>query len=157
MPSKQSKTPLEVVCESLQGYADRGVFRGFSESKPGQFKFVWLLQHPMELQLDATNQELRFKQLLPGVTARSPLYAELKQFIAARHDRTLPEHRRVDRRRADVTCSNRSGFVSLTLTVKKNQYEYGVNRLVNLVHELFLHLREHHPEYLVENFNVPQE
>ncbi len=152
-----AKDALPIVRQSLQSYADRGVFRGFSESKPGQFKFVWLLQHPMELQLDAAKHELRFKQLLPGLPARSALYAELKQFIEQRHDRALPEHRRVDRRRAEVTCSNRGGLVSLTLTVKKNQYEYGVNRIVNLVHELFLHLREHHPEYLVENFNVPQE
>ena len=152
-----AKDSLQTVRESLQGYADHGVFRGFSESKPGQFKFVWLLQHPMELQLDAAKQELRFKLLLPGLPARSAWYAELKQFTEQRHERALPEHRRVDRRRAEVACSNRSGFVSLTLTVKKNQYEYGVNRLVNLVHELFLHLREHHPEYLVENFNVPQE
>ncbi len=152
-----AKDALPIVRHSLQGYADCGVFRGFSESKLGQFKFVWLLQHQMDLHLDTAKQELRFKQLLPGLPARSALYAELKQFIAERHDRALPEHRRVDRRRAEATCSNRSGFVSLTLTVKKNQYEYGVNRLVNLVHELFLHLREHHPEYLVENFNVPQE
>lgn len=157
MAAKLKLSPLEIVRASLQSYADRGVFRGFSESKPGQFKFVWLIQHQMELQLDAAKQELRFKQLLPGLPARSALYVELKQFIEARHDRALPEHRRVDRRRAEVTCANRSGFVSLTLTVKKNQYEYGVNRLVNLVHELFLHLREHRPEYLVENFNVPQE
>ena len=133
MPSNQ----LEIIRKSLQGYADRGVFRGFSESKPGQFKFVWLLQHQMNLHLDAAKQELRFKQLLPGLPARSALYAELKQFIAERHDRALPEHRRVDHRRAEVACSNRSGLVSLTLTVKKNQYEYGVNRIVNLVHELF--------------------
>ena len=28
---------------------------------------------------------------------------------------------------------------------------------VNLAHELFVHLRATHPEYLVENFDVPQE
>ncbi|NOT59176.1 MAG: hypothetical protein HOP19_03015 [Acidobacteria bacterium] len=157
MAAIPKKPSLEVVRIALQGYADRGVFRGFSESKPGQFKFVWLLQHPMELQLDAAKQELRFKKLLPCVAARSALYSELKQVIEQRHDRALPEHRRVDRRRVAVACSNRSGFVSLTLTVKKNQFEYGVNRLVDLVHELFLHLCEYHPEYLMGNFNVPQE
>jgi hypothetical protein len=152
-----AKDSLQIIRTALQAYADRGVFRGFSESKPGHFKFVWLLQHPMELQLDVAKHELRFKQLLPGIPARSPFYAELKRFIAARHDRALPEHRRVDRRRAEVTCANRGGLVSLTLTVKRNEYGYGVNRLVNLAHELFLHLREYHVEYLVENFNVPQE
>jgi hypothetical protein len=157
IPQKQMNKPLHVVRESLQSYADRGVFRGFSESKPGQFKFVWLLRHQMELSVDMTKQILRFKQVLPGVPAKSALYAELKSFIEQRHDRALPEHRRIERKRAEVSCANRAGFVSISLKVKNNQYAYGVNRIVNLVHELFLHLREMHPEYLVENFDVPQE
>src|SRR5262249_18321596 len=112
-----AKGSLNVVREALQAYADRGVFRGFSESKPGHFKFAWLLRHQMELSVDTTKQVLRFKQLLPGVPARSALYAELKTFIEQRHDRALPEHRRIDRKRAEVTCSNRSGFVSISLQV----------------------------------------
>jgi hypothetical protein len=152
-----SSKSLNIVREALQAYADRGVFRGFSEIKNGRFKFVWLLHRQMELTVDTAKHALRFKGLLPGVSARSPLYAELKGFIQQRHDRALPDHRRVDRKRADVTCSNRAGVVSITLTVKKNQYAYGVNKLVNLVHELFVYLREAHPDYLVENFDVPQE
>lgn len=148
---------MKIVRDSLQAYADRGVFRGFSESKAGQFEFTWLLQRQMNLVLDPVKGVLRFKQLLPGVPAKSPLYAELKSFVDYRHDRELPEHRRIDRKRAEVSCSNRGGVVSISLKVKKNQYAYGVNRLVNLVHELFVHLRELHPEYLVENFDVPQE
>ncbi len=154
---RQMNKPLSVVRESLQVYADRGVFRGFSEGRSGQFTFVWLINHQMEVLVDTAKHELRFRNLLHGVPARSPLYAELKVFLEQRHDRELPEHRRVDRRRAEVSCSNRAGAVSLSLKVKNNQYAYGVNRIVNLVHELFLHLRESHPEYLVENFDVPQE
>ena len=157
MAIAQMNKPLSVVRESLQAYADRGVFRGFSESKTGQFKFVWLIQHQMELSVDTAKHVLRFKQLLPGIPARSALYAELKSFIEQRHDRALPEHRRIERKRAEVSCANRGGFVSISLKVKNKQYAYGVNRLVNLVHELFLFLRESHPEYLVENFDVPQE
>ena len=148
---------LNIVREALQAYADRGVFRGFSEIKPGNFKFVWLLHRQMELAVDPAKRALRFKQLLPGVSAKSPLYADLKSFIEQRHDRALPDHRRVDRKRAEVTCLNRSGAVSITLMVKNNQYAYGVNKIVNLVHELFVYLREAHPDYLVENFDVPQE
>lgn len=151
------KSHLNVIREKLQAYADRGVFRGFSEGRSGQFTFVWLINHQMELQADTGKQLLHFRQLLPGIPAKSSLYDDLKRFIEQRHDRQLPEHRRVDRRRAEVSCSNRAGVVSLTLKVKNNQYAYGVNRIVNLVHELFLHLRESHPEYLVENFDVPQE
>lgn len=148
---------LNVVRQGLQAYADRGVFRGFSELKPGRFQFVWMIRHQMELVVDTAKHELRFKQLLPGVPAKSELYADLKCFVAERHDPKLPEHRRVDRRRAEVGCSNRGGVVSISLKVKNNQYAYGVNRIVNLVHELFVHLRDAYPEYLVENFDVPQE
>lgn len=154
--SNQSKL-LDAVRENLQAYADRGIFRGFTEAKPGHFKFVWLIQHQMELIVDTAKGELRFKQLLPGVPAKSPLYAELKSFVQYRHDRDLPEHRRIDPKRAELACTNRGGLVSISLKVKNKEYEYGVNRIVNLVHELFLHLRESQPEYLVENFDVPQE
>ncbi|MEO6724959.1 MAG: hypothetical protein ABIU20_08000 [Blastocatellia bacterium] len=152
-----AKGTLKVIRESLQSYADRGVFRGFSEIQNGQFKFVWLLHRQMELTVDTAKHVLRFKQLLPGVPVRSPLYADLKSFLQQRHDGVLPEHRRVDRKRAEVSCSNRGGVVSISLTVKNNQYAYGVNKIVNLVHELFVHLRDAHPDYLVENFDVPQE
>jgi len=155
--AKEAGQPLKIVRGSLQAYADRGIFRGFSEIKSGHFKFVWLLHRQMELTVDATKHELRFKQLLPAVPARSPLYAELKNFLEQRHDRTLPDHRRVDRKRAEATCSNRAGMVSISLKVKNNQYAYGVNKIVNLVHELFVFLRDAHPDYLVENFDVPQE
>ncbi len=148
---------MQIVRESLQAYADRGVFRGFSEIRTGRFHFVWLIRHPIELRVDTAKHVLLFRRLLPGVPAGSTMYAELKRFIAERHDRALPDHRRIDRRRAEVTCTNRGGFVSISLQVKNNQYAYGVNRIVNLVHELFVHLRDAHPEYLVENFDVPQE
>lgn len=148
---------LKVVRENLQAYADRGVFRGFNEVKSGQFRFVWLVRHQMELSVDTAKHVLRFKQLLPAVPASSPLYAELKSFVRDRHASHLPPHRRIDPRRAEVACFNRGGGVSLSLKVKNRQYAYGVNRIVNLVHELFLHLRDAHPEYLMENFDVPQE
>jgi hypothetical protein len=152
-----AKGSLNVVRESLQAYADRGVFRGFSESRSGHFHFVWVLNHQMELIVDTAKGVLRFRQILPGVAANSAFYAELKDYLQERHNRELPEHRRVDRRRAEVSCATRNGWVTISLKVKNNQYAYGVNKIVNLIHELFVHLRDKHPDYLVENFDVPQE
>jgi len=37
--------PQSLVRESLQAYAGRGVFRGFSEVKNGKLRFVWLICH----------------------------------------------------------------------------------------------------------------
>jgi hypothetical protein len=152
-----TKQSLQIVRESLQAYADRGLFRGFNESRSGQFEFVWLLQHAMTLRVNTARRQLQFAQLLPGVPAKSSLYAELKQFIEARHDESLPDHRQINRQHAELNVSNRGGAVTLTLNVKNDQYAYAVNKLVNLVHELFVYLRDAQPEYLMENFNVPQE
>ncbi|HJQ22269.1 MAG TPA: hypothetical protein VKA60_00045 [Blastocatellia bacterium] len=152
-----AKGSLNVVREKLREYADRGVFRGFSEIREGHFRFVWLIDQQMELTVDTTKHVLRFRHLLHDVPPGSAMYADLKRFIEQRHDGDLPSHRRVDRRRAEVSCANRGGLVSVSLKVKKNQYAYGVNRIVNLVHELFLHLRQAYPDYLAEYFNVAQE
>ena len=110
-----------------------------------------------QFSVDTARRELRFKRLLPNVPAKSALYAELKSFIKQRHDGELPEHRRIDHKLAEASCANRGGFVSVSVKVKNNQYAYGVNRTLDLAHELFLHLRERRPEYLMENFDVPQE
>lgn len=154
-----ARDSLGIVREQLQAYAERGVFQGFCEHTTRRglpaFKFVWLAGRPMELTVDTSRHVLRFHQVLPGVPAGSPMYENLKGFIADRHGRNLPEHRRIDRRRAAASCSSRAGLVSISLEVKRNQYAYGANRIVNLVHELFVHLRDAHPEYLVENFDVP--
>ena len=152
-----ARNSLKTVRETLQAYADRGIFRGFSEVSGGRFRFIWIMQHEMELKVDTTGPALRFKNLLPGVPAKSRMYSELRKYIEQRHDPALPEHRRIDRKAAEASCHNRSGCVSISLQVKKNQYAYGVNRIVNLVHELFVHLREAYPDYLLENFDVPED
>jgi hypothetical protein len=152
---------LRIVREQLQAYADRGVFRGFSEvkssGKAAAFKFIWLVGHEMELDVDVRKHVLRFKHLLPAMPAHSPLYAELKDFLRMRHDEQLPDHRRIDSRRAEARPLNRRGLVSISLRVKKNHYAYGVNRIVNLIHELFVHMRDAWPDYLVEHFDVAEE
>lgn len=152
---------LRVVRLALEAYAERGVFRGLCErtTRRGMsvFHFEWLAGRPMALSVDTTKHVLRFRQLLPGVPARSALYEDLKSFIAKRHDNALPEHRRVDRRRAAASCTSRTGSVSISLAVKPDQYAYGVNRIVNLVHELFVRLRDGWPEYLAENFDVRED
>jgi hypothetical protein len=156
-----TETPLKTVTETLQTYADRGVFRGFSEVRTGQrkraFQFVWLTNRPMDFCIDTQREVLRFEHLLPNVPAKSTMYAGLKSFVQQRHDCELPQHRRIDRKRAEAVCRNRGGDVSISLKIKNRQYAYGVTKIVNLVHELFVHLRDAHPDYLSENFDVPQE
>ena len=155
--AEMSKAFLSAVRQNLQAYADRGVFRGFNEVRSSRFRFVWLTPKPVELSVDSRNNVLRFNRLLPGIPAGSKMYDGVKSFIKDRHCAALPRHRRIDPKRAGASCSNWRGDVSISLKIRKHDYSYGVNKLVNLVHELFVHLRDAHPEYLAENFDVRQE
>jgi hypothetical protein len=152
---------LDVVRRGLQTYADRGIFRGFDEVKTRNgrhaFRFVWLGSRPVEFDVDSENGVLRFNKLLPNVPADSALYSDLSRFLKGRSDPLIPKHRRVEARRATVSCTNRAGNVSIVLSVKDNQYEYGLKKLVNLVHEVFVELNDAHGDYLCENFDAPQE
>ena len=152
---------LAVVRQQLQSYADRRVFSGFSEGRPvagrRRFRFSWLGTEPLVLDYTPANGTFVFRALLPDVPARSALFADLEAFVAGRASTRLPGHRRVDRRRARVRCIAARGAVSIELVATRNFHDYGVNRVVNLVHEIFLYLQEHRPEYLWANFAVPEE
>ena len=84
------------------------------------------------------------------------MYQELKEFIKARQALELPDHRRIDSRKAQVAASNRGGNVALSLRVTGGDDEYGARKLIHLVHEIFLTflLDRRYYEYLVENFNL---
>jgi hypothetical protein len=84
------------------------------------------------------------------------MYRELKGFIKARHAAELPDHRRIDSRKAHVVAYNRGGNVTLSLRVINGDDEYGARKLIHLVHEIFLTflLDGRYYEYLVENFDL---
>ena len=121
------------------------------------FRFVWLGSRPIEFSLDQDKRLLIFNKLLPNIPSKSILYSDLRSFVKSRNDDALPNHRRVDPRYAEVYCANRFGDVSIALRVKRNQYAYGLNKLVNLAHEIFVQLNDKYSEYMTENFDAPQE
>ena len=152
---------LVVVRERLRAYADRGVFRGFSEQSrvAGRhlFRFSWLGTRPLFLHYTPTTGAFVFRNLLPNITSRSPLSRDLRAFVSGRASPRLPAHRRVDRRRARIRCVASRGSASIELVATRNHHEYGVHRVVNIAHEIFLYLQRYQPEYMWENFDAPQE
>jgi hypothetical protein len=53
-----------------------------------------------------------------------------------------------------IRYSNLRGQVSITFLVKKNEYDYGVRRALNLVNEIFVgFLNVHFPEYTAQHFH----
>ena len=45
----------------------------------------------------------------------------------------------------------------IRVVAKRGYHAYGIDRAVNLVHEIYLHLHTYFPEYLWENYDVPQD
>ena len=151
--------PGDAVAAILQGYADRAVFRGFARGPVragvAAFKMLWHRDRSFELLVDTRKRTLRFPVVLPQVPARSAMYAEFKEFVASKQDNSLPEHRRIDPRKARVSCANRAGNVSLTMTLRDRDFEYATRRLIHLVHETYIaFLPDGHFEYMVEAFNL---
>ena len=158
--SKEMRSPMEVVGETLERYAQRGVFRGFSRGPVSDgkavFRMVWHRDKTFDFCFDYWKKTMRFPVVLPNVPANSPMQRELKEFIKACHSDELPEHRRIDTRKAQAHATNRSGNVSLTLRVMDGDYEYGARKLIHLVHEIFMTflLDGKYFDYVVETFDL---
>jgi hypothetical protein len=156
---KATRARIEAVTATLEGYARRGVFRGFSPAgdvRQGRaiFRLLWHRDRVFEFVFDTRRNTMRLPLVLPNVPAE--IYRELKEFIKARHAAELPDHRRIDSSKAQITASNRGGNVALSLRVINGDDEYGARKLIHLVHEIFLTfpLDGRYYEYLVENFDL---
>lgn len=153
---------LAVVHHQLQAYAQRGVFRSFSQTRAGgvqaEFRFYWLWNLPFHLRFDGKHKTISFKNLLPGVPARSELNDRLKSFIKDFSASDQPPHRRLDPKRVSIRYSNQRGNITITFVVAKNEYEYGVKKALNLINEMFVgFLNVHFPEYTVQHFRRPED
>lgn len=149
------------VANTLQGYADRGVFRGLSV-QPGRggrqnFSFTWLTRKPMLLTFQPESGAIVFKDLLPRVGGNRALVADLKAIVDDHAGSAVPAHRRLDARRLRAACSVRGGNLTLSLQVRGRDHEYAVQRGLNLVNQLFLLLQASYPEYLIEQFGFSAE
>ena len=146
---------------ALQGYADRGVFRGFRvESSSGgrsDYFFTWLTRTPMRLRYEPSRRELRFVDLLPRVSSYSGLTQDLRRLVLEHQTSAVPEHRRIDGRRVKLAATVRAGHFSVILRLRGAQEAYAVQRGVNLVNQLFLLLQANYPEYLIQCFGFSPE
>jgi hypothetical protein len=151
-------SPVETVAKVLEGYAARGVFRGFSRGKTvgnkTTFKLLWHQDQFFELILDPKLKTMRMPAVLPNVS--SPMVRDFKEFVESQFSKDLPEHRRIDRRKVRFSASNRGGNLSLTLKVAGNDFEYAARKFIHLVHEVYLVFLNdgRHYDYMLETFEL---
>ena len=157
--SRQPAASHDPVTQALQSYADRGVFRGFRATPAPRgrtgYQFLWLTRKPTTAVFDAHRRVLAFPSLFPDVDKDTA--GALTTIAAARTSRAVPDHKRVDARRARVTSALRKGDLSLSVEIRGSNHDYAVKKVLNLINEMFLTLHEVHPEYLVEHFGISTE
>jgi hypothetical protein len=151
----------DTITRTLQQYADRGVFRGFSVTprKRGgsEYRFTWLTQRPTTIEYDPAVRALTFRRLFPAVRSRPAIAGALHELVAHRASRDLPPHKRLDKRKAILASSVRNGDWTLKVTVRGRNDEYATRFTLNVVNELFLLLHESFPDYLIEHFGISGE
>ena len=150
----------EIVASILEGYAARGIFKGFGKTTTNagtpSFKLSWHRNQTFELFVDSSKRTLTIPTVLPQIPARSKMYRDFRAFLESQHAETRPEHRRIDPTKAIARCSNRRGSVGLTMTVTGGDYEYAARKLIHLVNEVYLSFLAEGPyfEYQVEVFDL---
>lgn len=148
---------------ALGSYAERGVFRSFSEiaapAPHARFRFLWFRDVAFIVDYNPRTRTMVFVDLLPAVPPKSDMDRDLRLFIRGRSDKALPEHRRVDPRKVTVVCKNRGGRVSVSMTFGARHVEYGVKKAINLVHEILMDFLndDRFTRYQVEHFNLNPE
>jgi len=147
------------VTTALQAYADRGVFRGFRAAPASrgrvEYEFLWLTRTPTRAVFDQSRSVLAFPSLFPGIDKTTA--AELTGLVTSRTRKDLPDHKRVDARRARLTATMRKGDFSLSVEIRGRNHDYAVKKALNLINEMFVELHERHPAYLVERFGISTE
>lgn len=149
------------VDATLQAYADRGVFRGFSASDAPRglrhYRFVWLTRRPMIVTLAPRRRLMTFVRLFPGVARAQGVTPALRQALAAASRRAAPAHRRLDPRRGTMTCRRDGEDLSLRLTIAPGTGVHAVKAALGIVNDLFQVLHECYPDYLAVHFGVSDE
>ena len=86
-----------------------------------------------------------------------PIYEAFKEsFVASRQSQETIEHRRIDPKKIRISCSLRNGDISLLFVSKDSDFEYATQKLINLVHEVFLVFLNDgmYYEYMIEAFDL---
>ena len=160
-PRVRAESGSAAVRQCLQSYADRGVFRGYTEHAESlgrlRFRFSWLARDPYDLRYEAKSGTFTFLNVLPNVPGRSQLARALRTFVAGRSSSALPPHRWIDPRRATASAFVERSALRLRVVAKRRHHGYAANRLVNLMHEVYVYLQSYYPEYLWENYGLSED
>ncbi|MBM3773192.1 MAG: hypothetical protein FJW27_18280 [Acidimicrobiia bacterium] len=151
----------DAVDATLQTYADRGVFRGFSATDASgglrHYRFIWLTRRPTKVTLAPQRRLLTFVRIFPDVARTPGVAPALKRALARVSDRPTPAHRRLDARRGTMATRSDGEDLSLRLTIASGTGVLAVKAALGVVNDLFQLLHECYPDYLATHFGISDE
>lgn len=117
----------------------------------------WHKDRFYDLLFDSAKGSLRFPVVLPKVPRE--MYEAFKIFVASRQSDEMLAHRRIDPNKVRISCSLKNGNISLLFIAKDKDYEYATQKLINLMHEIFMvFLRDGlYYEYVIATFDVDRD
>jgi hypothetical protein len=148
------------VSEILNGYAQRGMFRGFAALPRTEtqqtFNLLWHYNRQYPFVLNVVGKTVAFRGLLSGIPAGSTMAADLRNFLKPFSTAQVPAHRRVDANAGRLKTRIKDGALTLLIEVADTQYAYCTRKLVHLAHEIFMVFLWDGPyfEYRVENLGL---
>jgi len=104
---------------------------------------------------DSRANTLAFPALLPRLSKAAA--ADIAAVVRSIRRRDTPAHKRTDGRRARITGAIRRGAFAVSVSIRGTNHDYAVKAALNLINEIFVTLRERHPEYLIEHFGMSPE
>lgn len=115
----------------------------------------WFKDRFYDLVFDAAKHSLRLLVVLPKTPRR--MYEDFKRFVASRQSEEMLEHRRIDPKKVRISCSHKNGNISLLFIAKDRDYEYATQKLIHLMHEVFLDFLQDYYEYAIETFDLDRD
>jgi hypothetical protein len=115
----------------------------------------WHQDQFFDLVFDARKHSLRVAVVLPKTSPE--MYGSFKKFVAARQSEETLEHRRIDPKKVRISCSRKNGNIGLLFTARDSDDQYATQKLINLMHEVYLDFLQDYYEYTIETFDLDRD
>ena len=152
---------VDLVDGILRTYAEKGVFKGYARlkhsSSVARYRINWFYSRPMDVSLDRKRQSISLLDFLPSIDLEPALASDLRSFLRGMSD--LPEHRRLDERRAHLSLRRKGNALTLAVRSLDGDLDYACRKLVHIANEVLLVFLSSHlyDQYKIEGLGVDPE
>lgn len=140
MPSEAAWRDVDLVDSVLRSYAEKGVFKGYARlqhsAHQAHYRIRWFYAQAIDVTLNRKRQSIALADFMPHVDLEPALTRDLRAYLRRMSD--LPDHRRIDPNRAELTLRRKDNALTLAVRSLDGDLEYACRKLVNIANEVLL-------------------